>query len=109
MFLPSIGHFYTGHYLLGLIKLTLCLASIWSSYYIYREMRIPSYFEALKKTITNKICDGYFRCPRHGISRRDIAQQLFNVTFHPFWLFWLVDIYLYFSKIYYDGNGVELF
>ena len=100
VFLPSIGHFYTGHYLLGLIKLTLCLASIWSSYYIYREMRIPSYFEALKKTITNKICDGDFRCPRYGISRRDIAQQLFNVTFHPFWLFWLVDIYLYFSKIY---------
>ena len=111
VFLPGFGHFYTAHYWLGLIKLALCLAFILSSYYLYDEMRIPTYVEALKKTILNKILepiDG----PREtngGISTKDIAQLLFNITFHPFWIFWLVDIYLYFTKTYYDGNGVELF
>ncbi len=74
-------------------------------------MRIPGYVEALKKTILNKILEtgGGTRTPKGGISTRDIAQILFNITFHPFWIFWLVDIYLYFTKTYYDGNGVELF
>ena len=108
VFLPGFGHFYTAHYWLGLIKLALCLAFIWSSYYLYDAMRIPSYVEALKKTILNKILDTE---PRNTkvISLKDVAQLLFNITFHPFWIFWLVDIYLYFTKIYYDGNGVELF
>ena len=109
VFLPGFGHFYTAHYWLGLIKLALCLAFIWSSYYLYNEMRIPSYVEALKKTILNKILDDLSRKPKGGISTTDIAQLLFNITFHPFWIFWLVDIYLYFTKTYYDGNGVELF
>ena len=111
VFLPGFGHFYTAHYWLGLIKLALCLAFIWSSYYLYDQMRIPGYVEALKKTILNKILepDGGPRETNGGISTRDIAQLLFNITFHPFWIFWLVDIYLYFTKTYYDGNEVELF
>ena len=111
VFLPGFGHFYTAHYWLGLIKLALCLAFILSSYYLYDAMRIPSYVEALKKTILNKILESIDgpRETKGGISTRDIAQLLFNITFHPFWIFWLVDIYLYFTKIYYDGNGIELF
>ena len=44
-----------------------------------------------------------------GITLEEIAQGLFNITFHPFWIFWAVDIYLFFSKIYYDGYGVPLY
>ena len=111
VFLPGFGHFYAGHYYLGLIKLSLCLGFIWSSYYIYREYRFSSYVETFKKTILNTVTDGMIRdrFGGYGIATTDIAQLLFNLTFHPFWIFWLVDIYLYFTKTYYDGNGVELF
>ena len=108
VFLPSVGHFYTDHYWLALLKLGLGLGFIWSSYYLYGEMKKPSYIEALKETIMNKILDGITRGQNAGVSTKDIAQLLFNITFHPFWIFWLVDIYLYFDKVYYDGNGVEL-
>ena len=108
VFLPSVGHFYTDHYWLALLKLGLGLGFIWSSYYLYGEMKKPSYIEALKETIINKILDGEPRSRTACISTKEIAQYLFNITFHPFWIFWLVDIYLYFDKVYYDGNGVEL-
>ena len=110
MFLPGFGHFYTYHYWLGLIKLILAITSIGSCYYLYHEIKVPSYIEAIKQAILNKILDTEeFKSGRGGLSLTEIAQFLFNVTFHPFWIFWAVDIYLYFSKIYSDGNGVPLF
>ena len=72
-------------------------------------MKIPGYIEAIGKTIMNKITekeDG----PQGvgGIDMKDIAQLLFNITFHPFWILWLFDIYMFFMKSYNDGNGIAL-
>ena len=112
MFLPGFGHFYTYHYWLGLIKLLLAVTSIGSCFYLYHEIKVPSYIEAIKKAILNKILETEeegLKSGRAGLSLADICQYLFNLTFHPFWIFWAVDIYLYFSKIYSDGNGIPLF
>ena len=108
--LPGFGHFYTGKYWFGLGKLILGLTAVGTSLYLYKEMKIPGYIEAIGKTIMNKITekeDG----PQGvgGIDMKDIAQLLFNITFHPFWIIWIVDIYLYFSKTYYDGYGIPLY
>ena len=110
MVLPGIGHFYVAHIWLGLIKLLLCLGAVGSSYYLFKEIKIPGYIEALKKTILNKILDSdEFKTGKDGISLEEIAQILFNITFHPFWIFYAVDVYMFFTKTYYDGYGVSLF
>ena len=109
LILPGIGHFYVAHYFLGLIKLLLCLSAVGSSYYLYQEVRIPDYIEALKKAILNKILDADLKSGRAGISLQEVAQGLFNITFHPFWIFYVVDVYMFFTNTYYDGNGVALF
>ena len=111
MFLPSVGHFYVGHIWLGIIKLFLFVSAVGSSYYLYNEVQIPSYIEAVKKAIMNKIFpdDGELKSGRGGISMEDVAQFLFNITFHPFWIFWAVDLYMFFTKTYYDGYGVPLY
>ena len=111
MFLPSVGHFYVGHIWLGIIKLFLFVSAVGSSYYLYNEVQIPSYIEAVKKAIMNKIFpeDGELKSGRGGISMEDVAQFLFNITFHPFWIFWAVDLYMFFTKTYYDGYGVALY
>ena len=86
------------------------MTSIGSFFYLCHEIRVPSYVEAIKKAILNKILDSEeIKTGRIGLSLEDICQYLFNLTFHPFWIFWAVDIYLYFSKIYSDGNGIPLF
>ena len=108
-FIPSTGHFYTAHYYLGLIKLLLLLSAVGSSLYLYHEIRMPSYIETLKKAILNNILEGIFKSPRGGISLKEIAQGLFNITFHPFWIFYAVDVYMYYTKTYYDGYGIALF
>ena len=110
LFLPSFGHFYTGHFWLGIIKLVLGVTFASSSYYLYKELKKPGYIQALKETILNKILAGPFlQVNRTGIDMKDVAQLLFNITFHPFWIFYAADVYMYYSKTYYDGNGVPLF
>ena len=86
------------------------MTSIGSFFYLCHEIRVPSYVEAIKETILNKILEkDTVKSARVGLCIADIYQFLFNLTFHPFWIFWAVDIYLYFSKIYSDGNGIPLF
>ena len=108
--LPSFGHFYVGKYWFGLLKLFLCVSAVSTSIYLYKEMKIPTYVEAIGKAILNKILERKdFTENKDGFSLRDIAQLLFNITFHPFWILYLIDIYMYFTKTYYDGNGMPLF
>ena len=109
LFLPSIGHFYVGKYWFGIIKLILGVTFVYSSYYRYKQLKIPSFITALQETILNKdpYEGGCF--DRFGPDFLDIAQLLFNISFYPFWIFYIVDIYMYYSKTYYDGNGVPLF
>ena len=49
--MPSIGHFYVGNYWLGFIKLTLLIAFIGSSYYLYNKFKFPELFIALFEKI----------------------------------------------------------
>ena len=108
--LPSFGHFYVGKYWFGLLKLFLCVSAVSTSIYLYKEMKIPTYVEAIGKAILNKILEREGnKGDKDGFSLEDIAQLLFNITFHPFWILYLVDIYMYFTKTYYDGNGMPLF
>ncbi len=107
-FFPGIGHFYVGKYWFGLIKLILALVSFCSSYYLYGEMKVPNYIEALKKTILNTILETLSR-GGDGNKFYDVVQFCFNVTFHPFWVFWAFDLYMYFTKTYFDGNGMPFY
>ena len=109
-FIPGIGlgHFYIGRYWLGVIKLCLAITFVSCSLYLYKELKVPSYVEAIGKTILNKILPDDIRSGRGGITPEEIAQILFNISFHPFWIFWLFDIYMFFMKSYYDGNGIPL-
>ena len=110
-FLPGIGHIYVGKYWFGIIKLCLAIIFASSCYYIYEEIKVPGYIEALKRAILNKLFDGDDDKPRRGkdgITLLDIAQFLFNITFHPFWILWAFDLYMYFTKSYNDGNGIAL-
>ena len=43
LFLPSVGHFYTGKYFLGIAKLILLFTYLTSSYYLYGKLKMPIY------------------------------------------------------------------
>ena len=109
-FIPGIGlgHFYIGRYWLGVIKLCLAITFVSCSLYLYKELKVPSYVEAIGKAIINKIIPDELTGGNGGITPEEIAQFLFNISFHPFWIFWLFDIYMFFMKSYYDGNGIPL-
>ena len=109
-FFPGIGlgHLYIGRYWQGIIKLCLAVIFLSCNFYLYKELQVPSYVEAIGKSIINKIIPEDPRSGDGGITSQDIAQVLFNITFHPFWIFWLFDIYMLFMKSYYDGNGIPL-
>ena len=109
LFLPSIGHFYVGKYWFGIIKLIFGVTFVLSNYYVYKELKIPSYIQALRETILYKDPYENVLFSRFGPDFLYIARLLFNISFYPFWIFYVVDIYMYFSKTYYDGNGVPLF
>ena len=109
-FIPGIGlgHLYIGRYWQGIIKLCLAVIFLSCNFYLYKELQVPSYVEAIGKSIMNKIIPDEIRSPNGGITLNDIAQALFNITFHPFWILWLFDIYMFFMKSYNDGNGIPL-
>ena len=79
-----------------------------SDYYVYKELKIPSYIQALRETILYKDPYENVLFSRFGPDFFYIARLLFNISFYPFWIFYVVDIYMSFSKTYYDGNGVPL-
>ena len=106
-FLPGIGHFYVGKYWFGIIKLILAMICFYSFYYIFRSMRFPGFIYTFKAIITYTIYDGmYFS--KATVYPIDIYQKIFNITFYPLGLFWLFDIFMYFFKVYNDGNGMPL-
>ena len=107
-FLPSIGHFYVGKYWFGLIKLCLVLIFVLSSLYLYKRIKVASYIIALRDTLLNKIIPEILK-NKSGITTEDLAQFLFNITFHPFWILWAFDLYMYYTKSYRDGNGIALY
>ena len=109
-FFPAIGlgHFYIGKYILGFIKLFLGVSAVGTSLYLFKKITVPSYVEAVYKTILNKIIPDELKSGRGGFTTEQIMQYLFNITFHPFWIFYLFDLYMFFTKSYNDGNGIPL-
>ena len=105
IFLPGIGHFYASKYFFGCAKLILVITFVSTSYYLYKVFRIPDYIESFKRTLMNKI----FKEIRGDLPiLYTVAQFLFNISFHPFWMFWILDIYMYFTNSYKDGNGIPM-
>ena len=51
LFLPSIGHFVVGKYWMGIIKLTLLLTFLGSTYYLEQKLRFPDLFNVLFEAI----------------------------------------------------------
>ena len=49
--LPGFGHLYVGKYWMALIKISLLLSFIFSSYYLYHEFRFPELFTDLFEKI----------------------------------------------------------
>ena len=107
-FLFGLGHFYIGKYILGFVKLFLEFSAIGSSFYLYREFRVPNYVVALWNAALNKIIPEKDISDTGGIRMEQIMQYLFIFTFHPFWMLYLFDLYMYFTKSYNDGNGIPL-
>ena len=98
-----------GKYWFGIIKLILGVTFICSSLYLYKQYKYRSYIEAIWETIFNKDHHEGLFC-LHPINMTEmIARLLAPISFHPFWIFYVVDIYMYFTKTYYDGYGVPLF
>ena len=109
LFFPGIGHFYVGKYWFGLIKLILALVFLGLCYYIYSEMRIPSYIETFRKMLLNEDLDyGMMRCGEID-KKLEIIHFCFKIDFYIFLIFWAFDLYMYFTKTYYDGNGIPLY
>ena len=107
LFLPGIGHLYVGKYFFAIAKILLVIIFVSSSYYLYKELKIPDFITALKDTALNNILD---ELEIRGTSpaKFTIMQALFDITFYPFWAFWAFDLYMYFTKSYNDGNGIAL-
>ena len=109
LFPTSLGHFYVGKYWFGLIKLCLAITFVSTSLYLYKKLQVASYIKSLWETIKNKIIPDELKSGRGGITIEEVAQFLFNITFHPFWILYAFDIYMYWTKSYRDGNGIELY
>ena len=107
-FLGGFGHFYVGKYILGFVKLFLEVSAFGASFYLYKEFRVPDYVEALKQTFLNRIIPDDVSRSTGGLTTEQIMQFLFNFTFHPFWILYLFDLYMYFTKAYKDGNNIPL-
>lgn len=43
LFLPSFGHFYVGNYLIGILKISILLVYLFTSYYLYNTIKMPKY------------------------------------------------------------------
>ena len=96
-FLGGLGHFYVGKYILGFVKLFLEVSAIGTCFYHYRELRVP-----------NTIIPDDVSRSAGGLTTEQIMQHLFNFTFYPFWILYLFDLYMYFTKAYNDGNNIPL-
>ena len=106
VFLPGFGHFYVGKYFFGAIKLLLAIGFISTSIYLYGKVRVAGFINKIWAIIINNITD--ILTSKDGITLEQVAQSIFNITFHPFWIFWVIDLYMYFTKSYRDGNGMPL-
>ena len=104
IFLPSLGHFIVGNYWLGIFKLSLILAYLLSSYYLYGKVVLPPLFRTLISQIGfhNEIRT---RCIRYTPKIRRII-KIFIISSTLASLMYFVDLFFYKFGIYTDGNGV---
>ena len=109
-FLPTfgLGHFYIGRYIQGFIKLILEATFFLSSYYLYKEIKYPSFISTFFKAMVNTAITDELHSTGNGFNDVEIAQLLFIFTFYPSWVLWCFDLYMFFNNKYYDGNGIPL-
>ncbi len=107
IFLPSLGHFLVGNYWLGILKLSLILTYLLSSYCFFRKVIFPP-----PLIIQLLVRIGFpidYRHIRLG-SRPDVPINLFKKIFQVsdilISLMYFVDLFFYKFGVYTDGNGV---
>ena len=105
IFLPSFGHFIVGNYWLGIFKLSLILAYVLSSYYLYGKLVLPPLFTTL-------ISEMGFHIEYRLGCRQDTYQEIqririiIDISSILASLMYFVDLIFYKFGIYTDGNGV---
>ena len=118
--LPSLGHFYVGKYFFGIIKLLLFAMSSSAGAYLYGDIQMPNFINALRNQFISeqnlferKNMKDVLRAQKKTYTLDDdistgkkIVVAIFNISFYPFWILWAADLYFYFFKVYKDGNGV---
>ena len=108
IFLPSLGHFLVGNYWLGIIKLSLLLAYIISSYLLYGKVSMPH----LLKVLIEKIGIGIFLGIPEKVrdrplkTKEKILKTIYCISSTFFSLMFFVDLFCYKFGVYTDGNGV---
>ena len=109
IFLPSIGHFIVGNYWLGIVKLSLLLAYVISSYHLYGKVSIPHLLKILIEKIRSENFHGILIDRFIDINlaiKVKILKAIFCISSTFFSLMFFVDLFFYKFGIYTDGNGV---
>ena len=103
MFFPSLGHFIVGNHWLGIIKLSLLLAYVISSYKLYKKIEMPQLLRVLinKIGLSIFISESILRCRPDNL-----IITIFRISSVLFSLMYFVDLFFYKFGVYTDGNGV---
>ena len=113
IFLPSLGHFIVGNYWLGLIKITLLLAYVISSYSLFKKVTMPTLLRILLEKIGLSIFLGLPHVSKSRATKekpedtkKKILKKIFHISGTFFSLMYFVDLFFYKFGVYTDGNGV---
>ena len=110
IFLPSLGHFIVGNYWLGILKISLILAYLLSSYYLYKKVSLPSLFKKLfeKIGISTFLEESNVtrQRTRQDTQRKLFVKKIFHVSSTLISLMYFADLFFYKFGVYTDGNGV---
>ena len=105
IFLPSVGHFTVGNYWLGLIKISLLLAYVISSYIGFGKLEPPE----LWLTLMKKIGIAGFLGISSNENVRGNASKIIIITFDIsgilISLMYFADLFCYKFGVYTDGYG----
>ena len=111
IFLPSFGHFIVGNYWLGLLKLSLIITYVLSSYYLYEKVDLPTLFKKLFEKIGISTFLEDTKVPKcrkkqYDTGKKFVIKQIFHVSSTLISLMYFVDLFFYKFGVYTDGNGI---
>ena len=105
IFLPSLGHLIVGNYWLGILKLSLIIAYVLSSYYLYGKMKLPYILIRLLEKIGIVFINTKFDCKPNN-TKSIYVIKIFRISSTLISLMYFVDLFFYKFGVYTDGNGV---